>query len=112
MNRPQAISYTKGCYLGQETIVMARDRGQVNRLMMGLKVEGDTPLAAGAKVMRGNDEVGQVTSSVFSPRLGQAIALAYLRRGSWDAGTEIVVDGRPAVVCALPFLSGADTTLP
>jgi folate-binding protein YgfZ len=107
VNRPQAISYSKGCYLGQETIVMARDRGQVNRLMMGVKVSPtstDTSfLPAGARVMRGNDEVGQVTSSVYSPRLGQVIALAYLKRGSWDAGTEIVIDGRPGVVCALPF---------
>lgn len=112
VNRPQAISYTKGCYLGQETIVMARDRGQVNRLLMGLKLQGDEPLAAGAKVMRGSDEVGQVTSSVFSPRLGQGIALAYLRRGSWDAGNEVVAEGRAAVVCALPFHAGGDSTVP
>jgi folate-binding protein YgfZ len=107
VNRPQAISYNKGCYLGQETIVMARDRGQVNRLLMGVKLLPNTTdtsfLPAGARVMRGTDEVGQVTSSVFSPRLGQVIALAYLKRGSWDAGTEIVIEGRPGVVCALPF---------
>lgn len=103
VNRPQAISYTKGCYLGQETIVMARDRGQVNRLLMGVKVSGDAPLTPGAKLFRGTDEVGQVTSSVFSPRLGQVIALAYLRRGSWDPGTELVIDGHAATVCALPF---------
>src|SRR5205823_14866944 len=94
VNRPQAISYNKGCYLGQETIVMARDRGQVNRLMMGVRAGGSEPFAAGAKVMRGSDEVGQVTSSVFSPRLSQVIALAYLKRGSWDAGTELTIDGR------------------
>jgi folate-binding protein YgfZ len=103
----QAICYTKGCYLGQETIVMARDRGQVNRLLMGVKVTGDESLAPGTKLFRANEEVGQATSSVFSPRLGQVIALAYLRRGSWDAGTEVVIeptsDGRSGVVCALPF---------
>lgn len=103
VGRTRAISYTKGCYLGQETIVMARDRGQVNRLLMGITIAGDTPFAAGAKAMRGNDEVGQVTSSVFSPRLGQVIALAYLKRGSWDAGTKVEVDGRPGIVSALPF---------
>jgi tRNA-modifying protein YgfZ len=104
----QAISYAKGCYLGQETIVMARDRGQVNRQLMGIKVvEGPATVAQGAKLFRGAEEVGQVTSSVFSPKLGQVIALAYLRRGNWEAGTELVIDpssdGRSAVVAALPF---------
>ncbi len=112
----QAICYTKGCYLGQETIVMARDRGQVNRLLMGVKVAAGAPLAPGTKLCRAGEEVGHVTSSLFSPRVGQPIALAYLRRGSWDAGVELVVDpttdGRSAVVSALPFCGGAVSTLP
>jgi folate-binding protein YgfZ len=116
VNRPQAISYKKGCYLGQETIVMARDRGQVNRLFMGVKVAGDDPLRAGTKLYRNNEEVGQVTSSAFSSRLRQVNALAYLRRGSWDAGTEVVIDaatdGRTGVVCALPFAGAAVDTVP
>jgi folate-binding protein YgfZ len=113
VNRPQAMSYNKGCYLGQETIVMARDRGQVNRLLMGFKAGAGAPLAAGTKLLRGNDEVGQVTLSVFSPRLGQVIALAYLRRGSWDAGTEVATaEGRSGTVCALPFCGGDVSTLP
>ncbi len=111
VNRPQAISYTKGCYLGQETIVMARDRGQVNRMMLGVIFSRDNGVdrlhAKGTKLFRGKDEVGQVTSSVFSPRLQTVIGLAYLRRGSWDAGTELALtpDGATgAVVSALPFL--------
>lgn len=103
----QAISYAKGCYLGQETIVMARDRGQVNRLLMGVKMIEGPVITPGAKVFRADDEIGQVTSSVHSPGLGQVIALAYLRRGSWDAGTEVVIEGRSGVVCALPFRAGA-----
>jgi folate-binding protein YgfZ len=108
----QAICYTKGCYLGQETIVMARDRGQVNRLLMGVKIATGDPPAAGTKLFRGADEVGHITSSVFSPRLDQVIALAYLRKGNWDAGTELTVDSRTAVVSALPFVAGADSTVP
>lgn len=112
----QAICYTKGCYLGQETIVMARDRGQVNRLLVGVQLLKGGPLAAGAKLYRANEEVGQVTSSVFSPTLGSAIALAYLRRGSWDPGTVVETEptsGRStAVVCALPFFSAGSSTLP
>ena len=103
----QAISYAKGCYLGQETIVMARDRGQVNRLLTGVKIAGGSALAHGAKLFRANEEVGHVTSSVFSPKLEQVIALAYLRRGSWEPGTNVEIDpatdGRAAVVSALPF---------
>lgn len=102
----QAISYTKGCYLGQETIVMARDRGQVNRLLMGLKIADGPPPEPGTPVSRGSDEVGTVTSSIRSPRFG-VIALAYLRRGSWDVGTEVSVAGRSAIACALPFSSTA-----
>ncbi|MSQ94466.1 MAG: aminomethyl transferase family protein [Gemmataceae bacterium] len=112
----QAICYTKGCYLGQETIVMARDRGQVNRLLMGVKVASGEPLTPGTKLFRASEEVGHATSSVFSPRLGQVIAIAYLRRGSCEPGTELVVeptrDGRTAVVEALPFCGGASLTLP
>ena len=105
VNRPDAISYSKGCYLGQETIVMARDRGQANRKLMGLTLPGDKPLAEKTKLFRGTDEVGQTVSSVFSPRLKKAIALAYLRRGSWDAGTELTIDasGGIAEAHALPF---------
>jgi folate-binding protein YgfZ len=100
----QAICYTKGCYLGQEPIVMARDRGHVNRTLLGVKLSGEGPLAPGSKLLRDGTEVGQVTSSVVSPRLGP-IGLAYLRRGSWDPGTELQVEGqeRVARVTALPF---------
>jgi folate-binding protein YgfZ len=101
----QAISYTKGCYLGQEPIVMARDRGHVNRQLLGLKLSGDSVLH-GSAVLRDGKEVGRVTSSVRSPRLG-AIALAYLRRGHQETGTAVEVEAqgqrRPAEVARLPF---------
>lgn len=105
----QAICYTKGCFLGQEPIVMARDRGQVNRMLMGLLCGPGPALPAGTKLFQREAEVGQVTSSVDSPRLGQAIALAYVRRGSQDLGTKVTLESatgaRMAVVCALPFAS-------
>ena len=105
----QAICYTKGCFLGQEPIVMARDRGQINRLLLGVKLPAGQPLAHGARLFKGEAEVGQVTSSVFSPRLNQVIALAYLKRGHHEPGLELIVepttDGRRAIVAALPFVA-------
>jgi tRNA-modifying protein YgfZ len=101
----QAISYRKGCYLGQEPIVMARDRGQVNRTLLGVKLPGG-PVPHNAPLFRDGKEVGRVTSSVVSPRLGP-IGLAYVRRGSQEPGTvlEVEADGgrRAAEVAALPF---------
>lgn len=105
----QAISYGKGCYLGQETIVMARDRGHVNRTLLGLKLGGDNPAARGAKVFHGAEEIGKVTSSVYSPRVGAAVALAFLQRGHQQPGTVVEVEmparRRAAEIAALPFPS-------
>jgi folate-binding protein YgfZ len=102
----QAICYTKGCYLGQEPIVMARDRGQVNRTLLGLALSGGT-VPPGSLLYRDGKEVGRVTSSVVSPRLGTALALAYVRRGNQEPGTvvevEVTGERRPAEVRALPF---------
>ena len=71
LGRPAAICYTKGCYLGQEPIVMARDRaGHVNRTLLGLKLtDGGGPVEKGSKLWRGEAEVGVTTSSVVSPPL-------------------------------------------
>lgn len=104
----QAISYNKGCYLGQEPVVMARDRGHVNRALLGLTLTAGGPVARGAKVFRAGQEVGQVTSSVYSMRLGKPIALAYIRRGHQEPGTAVEVEAeggrRPAVVAPLPLV--------
>jgi folate-binding protein YgfZ len=105
----QAICYTKGCFLGQEPLVRIRDLGHVNRLLLGLKTGEAEVLPRGAKLFREGKEVGQVTSSVVSPRLG-AIALAYLRRGSQEPGTVVEVETaagrRTAEVASLPFSFG------
>ncbi len=104
----QAVSYEKGCYLGQEPIVMARDRtGHAPRTLMGLKLEGDQPAARSDKVFHGSEEIGFITSSARSFRLGRAIALAYLRHGHQAPGTalEVRTPAGPiaAEISALPF---------
>ena len=86
---------------------MARDRGHVNRTLVGLKVEGTEPLPAGTKVLRGGEEVGQVTSSVWSPLMNSVIALAYLKRGHQEPGSAVAVGEQRATVTALPFSAGS-----
>jgi folate-binding protein YgfZ len=82
----ETICYTKGCYLGQESIVMARDRGQVNRALVGVKLMSG-PVPHGSLLFADGKEVGRVTSSVSSSRLSTGLGLAYVRRGHQAAGT-------------------------
>lgn len=98
------LSFTKGCYLGQEPVVRIRDLGHVNRVLLGLKLEGNTVPAASAQVVREGKEVGKVTSAALSPNVGSVIALAYIRRGYQQPGTVVVVENQPAIVTALPFV--------
>jgi len=104
----QAISYNKGCYLGQEPIVMARDRaGHAPRTLLGLKLAGNDSVPRGSKLYRGAEEVGFTCTSIRSPRLGTPIALAYVRFGHQAPGTAVEVEtpaGRVAAeVRSLPF---------
>lgn len=104
-----AISYTKGCYLGQEIIARATYRGHLNRKLMGLVLEGIDPALRGFPLFHGDKEVGFITSSIFSPTLQSGIALAYLRQEVWEPGTMLMIknDGVPqtAKVVDLPFVS-------
>jgi aminomethyltransferase len=100
-----AVSFTKGCYLGQEVIARATNLGHINRKLVGLWLDGEEPAARGAKLgAASRPEAGFVTSSARSRRLGRTLALAYVHRTLWDPGTELTLDGgRRAVVAALPF---------
>jgi len=82
----EAVDYEKGCYLGQETVARIHYRGQVNRLLRGLRLS--EPMAPGATLHAGDREVGRITSAAESPRLGP-IALGFVRRQEAEAaGTE------------------------
>lgn len=104
---PRAVSYEKGCFLGQEPIVMARDRaGHVNRAFLGLKVLEGAALPPGTKVFHDGQEVGLVTSSCHSPRLGAPVSLAYLKWKHQEPGTRMEADTptgkQPVEVLGLP----------
>ncbi|MCA9222625.1 MAG: hypothetical protein KDA71_20000 [Planctomycetales bacterium] len=98
----QAISFVKGCYLGQETVARIDALGHVNRLLCGVKLAGETVAEPGTKLVYGDKEVGQITSSVFSPAIGAPLSLAYLRREHATVGMLLTADGESAEVVKLP----------
>ena len=98
-----AISYIKGCYLGQETIARIDALGHVNRLLVGVRFASAETPPTGLKLLREDEEVGAVTSAAWSPRLSAPLALAYVRRGSNEPGVALTSALWLATVCPLPF---------
>jgi aminomethyltransferase len=75
-----AVSFSKGCYLGQEIVERVRSRGQVHRLLAPLRIESTEPPAVGTEVLSDGNKAGEITSAAFSTALGEVVALAYIRR--------------------------------
>jgi len=97
----RAISFTKGCYVGQETVARLHYKGKPNRHLRGLRLSGRAE--HGEPVVVGERVVGKVGSACISPRHGP-IALALLRREAAPGDTVLVGEGRaPAQVTELPF---------
>jgi folate-binding protein YgfZ len=103
------VSFTKGCYIGQEVVIRVEHQGHVNRKLCGLRVSGEEIPPRGASILTADRKVGTVTSAVRSPVLGQVIALAYVRRELWDPGTKLRIASGDrffeAEVASLPFIS-------
>lgn len=99
----RAISYAKGCYIGQEVISRIRTYGQVAKALRGLKCE--VLPKRGDKLFLSGKEVGYVTSAIFSPALKTNIALGYVRREHNAIGTKL--DG--AEIVQLPFVNPDST---
>lgn len=103
-----AISYTKGCYTGQETVARVHFRGHVNKLLRGVTLTGDIVVPRGTALKKNDGTtVGDVRSVVLSPRSGR-IGLAMVRR-EIEPGTTLLAqpegsDGVPVMVSALPFV--------
>jgi folate-binding protein YgfZ len=106
---PRAISFTKGCYVGQEVIVRVvhRGGGRVARRLVGVRANGNQVFPSKASLRHDGKNVGHITSAAWSPRLGAVVALAYVRREFVEPGTTLAVDCDgtpvPAVVSALPI---------
>ncbi len=105
----RAVSFTKGCYPGQEVIVriVQRGHGRVLRKLTGLRVEGDVVPDQAEEVFAGDKSIGHVTSACHSPKVGGPIALGYVHRDFLEPGTTVTIAhaGKRlgATVAALPF---------
>ncbi len=106
-----SISYTKGCYLGQEVISRIRSIGHVNRHLRGVRLTKGETLPIGSTLLdMAQKSIGQVTSTICSQRLGKRIGLAFVRRGYEQPGTRCSLrpPGEPVEpgeveICDLPF---------
>jgi folate-binding protein YgfZ len=98
-----AVSFNKGCYLGQEVVCMLEMRGHVKRKLVPLVFDGGEPPARGAVVSdETGAEIGHVTSAAKSPSLGKPIALAMVKRAFAEAGVVVSVGGVRAKVALRP----------
>ena len=107
-NLDDAVSYTKGCYLGQEIIIRIKHRGHVAKKLTGLKFETDQTIEPGALIKSPDDkEIGRVTSVTFSPKLETTVGLGYVRYEYLAQGTPVIVNGFAATTHDLPLVRGS-----
>ncbi len=104
----RAISFTKGCYLGQETVARIDALGHVNQTLVGVRFDNQAAVPSGLDLTAAGVVVGHVTSAASSPRLAAPLALAYVRRGSNLPGTRLDSVLGSAEVVRLPIESTHD----
>ncbi|AUX46020.1 aminomethyltransferase [Sorangium cellulosum] len=99
----RAVSFSKGCYLGQETVFMLQMRGHAKKRLVQLAVEGEDDVPAGAEIaLPDGAAVGEVTSRVRDPGGQRVIALGYVKYKHAATGAELRVAGRPAAIVRAP----------
>jgi hypothetical protein len=98
-----AVSFEKGCYLGQEVVCMLQMRGHVKRKLAAVVLEGtEAPLAGAAVTDEAGTAVGEVTSAAPSPTLGKTVALAMIKRTQAEPGKGVLVGGARGEVVERP----------
>lgn len=95
------VSFSKGCYVGQEIVERVKSQGQVNRLLTPVEVEANE-IPDSAEIQMGDRVVGKLTSAVVSPQTGQVVGFAIVRREALVAGAELTVGGKIAHTPPLP----------
>ena len=99
-----AVDFTKGCFIGQETIAKMHNLGKPRRFLVGLRLEADTVPPSETPLRDGEKQIGWITSSVRSPALGRVVSLASVRRGYEQPGLSLSLEcGGRAEVVELPF---------
>ena len=102
-----AISFEKGCYIGQEIVARMKYRGHPNRLLRGFEITSDAPPQSGDRLFDEDKEIGWLTSAVVSPTLGKTIGMGYVRVAFTDEGSQVEVQTAgsrvDATVRLLPF---------
>jgi folate-binding protein YgfZ len=98
------ISYTKGCYTGQEIVERVRSRGQVNRVRVSLRFEASGAPGANTPLLADGKEIGYVTRAGYSPAIKSWIGMGYARREKSGAGTKVTIPDGTATVIATPII--------
>lgn len=93
-----AISFTKGCYLGQEIVERVRSRAQIHRVLCRLEIDSVEVPAAGTKLKLGDADAAEIASAAYSPALGKVVAMAYVRVPHNQPGVELSLEGATARV--------------
>lgn len=107
-NLDDAVSFTKGCYIGQEIIARIKYRGHVAKKLTGLLLDLNTRIDTGAIIVsEDGKEIGRITSATYSPKLALSIALGYIKYDYLAPGTKVAAGGFPATTTGLPFVRGS-----
>ncbi len=100
----QAISFTKGCYIGQEVIARLDTYDKVQRHLMGVLTDSPDALTAPTAIATSDGtQIGEITSTAFSPALGKTIGLGFIKTAFANPGNTVTLDSRSGTLVSLPF---------
>ena len=105
--KERAISYTKGCYPGQEIIARITNLGHPRQMLVGLEIQSEKPVSAKSTINVDEQEIGKITSCLYSPTFSKVLALGYVQWGKHEPGGKVEIktgDSKiNAQIVSLPF---------